>query len=135
LISYLLDTNICIFLIRKKSQSVLQRFRLHPVGKIGISVVTLAELRYGADKSQDPAGNHASLDAFLLPLTVLDFNADAATHYGQIRSDLERRGLPIGPLDTMIAAHARSLGVSLVTNNVAEFSRVPGLTIEDWVKP
>lgn len=135
MIRYLLDTNICIFLIRNKSQMVLQRFRQHPLGEIGISAVTLAELRYGADKSQDPTANHAALDAFLVPLSILDFNAEAANHYGKIRTDLEGRGLPIGPLDTMIAAHARSLGVTLVTNNVSEFSRVPGLTIEDWTKP
>jgi tRNA(fMet)-specific endonuclease VapC len=135
LISYLLDTNICVFLICNKSQTVLQRFRQHPVGDIGISAVTLAELRYGADKSQDPAANHAALDVFLVPLSVLDFDAEAASHYGKIRADLEGRGLPIGPLDTMIAAHARSLSVTLVTNNVSEFSRVPGLTIEDWTKP
>ncbi|HZU39303.1 MAG TPA: PIN domain-containing protein, partial [Gemmataceae bacterium] len=79
--------------------------------------------------------NHAPLDAFLIPLAVLDFNPEAASHYGRIRTDLERRGLPIGPLDRMIAAHARSAGVTLVTNNVSEFSRVPGLAIEDWSKP
>jgi tRNA(fMet)-specific endonuclease VapC len=135
LISYLLDTNICVFLIRNKSQALLHRFRQHPVGEIGISAVTLAELRYGADKSQDPAANHAALDAFLVPLTIRDFDAEAASHYGKIRTDLEGRGLPIGPLDTMIAAHARSLGVTVVTNNATEFSRAPGLTIEDWTKP
>lgn len=124
-----------MFLIRNKSQTVLQRFRQHPPGEIGASAVTLAELRYGADKSQDPAANHAALDAFLLPLTILDFDTEAARHYGKVRTDLERRGLPIGPLDTMIAAHARSAGVILVTNNVSEFSRVPGLAIEDWSKP
>lgn len=135
MISYLLDTNICVFLIRNKSQSVLQRFRQHPVGEIGISAVTLAELRYGAEKSQNPAANHAALEAFLVPLSILDFDAEAASHYGKVRTDLEVRGLPIGPLDTMIAAHARSLSVTLVTNNVSEFSRVPGLAIEDWTKP
>jgi tRNA(fMet)-specific endonuclease VapC len=105
------------------------------VGEIAISAVTLAELRYGADKSQDPAANHAALDAFLIPLTILHFDTGAASHYGKIRTDLECRGLPIGPLDTMIAAHARSVGVTPVTNNLSEFSRVPGLPIEDWTKP
>jgi tRNA(fMet)-specific endonuclease VapC len=135
LISYLLDSNICVFLIRNKSQTVLQRFRQHPVGEIGISAVTLAELHYGADKSRAPDANHAALDAFLAPLNILVFDAEAASHYGKICTDLEVRGLPIGPLNTMIAAHAQSLGVTLVTNNVSEFSRVPGLTIEDWAKP
>ena len=132
---YLLDTNMCVFVIRQKSPLVLQRLRQHQAGDVGISTVTLAELRYGADKSNDPSKNHAALDAFLVPLETVEFNADAADEYGQVRSDLERRGLPIGPLDNMIAAHARSLGVTLVTNNVREFSRVTGLVLEDWSEP
>ena len=132
---YLLDTNMCVFVIRQKSPLVLQRLRQHQAGDVGISTVTLAELRYGADKSNDPSKNHAALDAFLVPLETIEFNADAAGEYGQVRSDLERRGLPIGPLDNLIAAHARSLGVTLVTNNVREFSRVTGLVLEDWSEP
>jgi tRNA(fMet)-specific endonuclease VapC len=132
---YLLDTNICVFIIRKKSQLALQRLRQHSVGDVGISAVTLAELRYGADKSQKPAANHAALDGFLASLEIVDFGGRAATHYGKVRADLETRGIPIGPLDTLIAAHALSLGVTLVTNNTAEFSRVNGLTVEDWSVP
>ena len=132
---YLLDTNICVFVIRQKSLLVLQRLRQHQAGDVGISTVTLAELRYGADKSNDPSKNHAALDAFLVPLETVEFNADAADEYGHVRSDLERRGLPIGPLDNMIAAHARSLGVTLVTNNLREFSSVTGLVLEDWSEP
>ena len=132
---YLLDTNICVFVIRQKSLLVLQRLRQHQAGDVGISTVTLAELRYGADKSNDPSKNNAALDAFLVPLETVEFNADAADEYGRVRSDLERRGIPIGPLDNLIAAHARSLGVTLVTNNVREFSRVTGLVLEDWSEP
>lgn len=131
----LLDTNICVFVIRQKSSLVLQRFRQFALGELGISVVTLAELRYGADKSQDPAKNHAALNAFVVPLHVAELDAPAADHYGRIRTDLERKGLPIGPLDTLIAAHALSLGVRLVTNNTREFARVGGLVLEDWTVP
>lgn len=132
---YLFDTNMCVFVIRQKSQLVLQRLRQHQAGDVGVSTVTLAELRYGADKSNDPSRNKAALDAFLVPLKNVEFNADAADEYGQIRSDLERRGLPIAPLDNLIVAHARSLGVTLVTNNIREFSRVTGLVLEDWSEP
>ena len=132
---YLLDTNICVFVIRQKSPLVLQRLRQHQAGDVGISTVSLAELRYGANKSNDPHRNNAALDAFLVPLEIVEFNAAAADEYGQIRSDLERRGQSIGPLDNLIAAHARSLSVTLVTNNVREFSRVTGLILEDWSEP
>lgn len=87
---YLLDTNMCVFVIRQKSPLVLQRLRQHQAGDVGISTVTLAELRYGADKSNDPPKNHAALDAFLVPLETVEFNADAAEEYGHVRSDLER---------------------------------------------
>ena len=130
--SWLLDTNICVFLIRQKSAIALSRFQAHPPTDILISSLTVAELRYGADKSARPAKNHAAVTAFLTPLTVVDFEITAADYYGTIRSDLERRGVPIGPLDTLIAAHAMSLGVTVVTNNTSEFARVPGLAIEDW---
>ena len=132
---YLLDTNICVFVIRRKSTGVVARLEQHAAEEIGISAVTLGELRYGADKSERPAQNHAALDAFLVPLMTVDFDADAADFYGKVRAELERRGTPIGPLDTMIAAHAICLGIPLVTNNTAEFSRVPGLQLEDWTLP
>ena len=122
--NYLLDTNICVFVIRQKSQAIVRRLRTHDAGDLGISAVTLAELRYGAGKSQDPAKNHAALDAFVAPLTIAEFGAEAADQYGKVRADLERRGVPIGPLDTMIAAHALSVNVKLVTNNTREFARV-----------
>ena len=132
---YLLDTNICVFVIRRKSAAVLARLEKHAADDVGISAVTLAELRYGADKSQRPAQNHAALDAFLVPLMTVDFDSEAAECYGKVRTELERRGTPIGPLDTMIAAHALCLGIPLVTNNTVEFSRVQGLQLEDWTLP
>lgn len=129
---FILDTNICVFVIRQKSLAVVQRFRQFMAGELGISTVTLAELRFGADKSQAPAKNHAALNAFIAPLEIVEFDPSAAAHYGKIRADLEQRGLPIGSLDTLIAAHAHGLGIPLVTNNTREFSRVVGLTLEDW---
>lgn len=131
----LLDTNICVFIIRKKSKLALQRLQQYSAGDVCISTVTLAELRYGADKSQNPPKNHAALDAFLTPLEIVEFDAQAANLYGSIRADLENRGLPIGPLDTLIAAHAMNLGLTLATNNVGEFRRVSGLVVEDWTLP
>lgn len=130
---YLLDTNICIFVIKRKPPSVLDRFEQYSPGDLGISSVTVAELRYGAEKSGRAEQNHAALDAFLAPLVIADFDALAADRYGKVRAELERRGTPIGPLDTMIAAHSLSLGVTLITGNTSEFSRVPGLAIENWI--
>ncbi len=132
---YLLDTNICVFVIRQKPEVVVRRFRKHQIDELGISTVTFAELRYGDDKSSDPSKNHSALDAFVAPLEIAEFDAAAADYYGKVRTDLEARGLPIGPLDTMIAAHALSLGIPVVTNNKGEFSRVTGLTVEDWTTP
>lgn len=129
---YLLDTNICVFLFRRKFPSVLQRLHQTQPGEVGISAVTLAELRYGADKSSDPSKNHAVIDAFLTTVAVLEFHEDAARLYGIVRSELESRETPIGPLDNMIAAHSLSAGTILVTNNVRELSRVAGLVVEDW---
>jgi len=134
-VKYLLDTNTCVFVIRNKSQLALQRLRQHAAGVVGISSIILAELRYGADKSQGPGKNQAALNGFLAPLEIVEFDAQAAGHEGSIRADLEKRGLPIGSLDMLIAAHAQSLGLTMVTNNVSEFTRVPGLLVEDWTLP
>lgn len=131
---YVLDTNICVFVIRQKPWVVVEKFKQFVADELAISSVTLAELRYGADKSSDPGKNHAALDLFLAPLAIADFDSQAAEHYGVVRADLERRGLPIGALDTMIAAHALRLGIPLVTNNTREFARVNGLLLEDWVR-
>lgn len=131
----MLDTNTCIAIIKRKPAQVLQKFSEYPVGDIGVSAVTLAELRYGVVKSQHQAKNQSALDEFMLPLEVVPFDEQATTAYGVLRAALEKQGTPIGPLDTMIAAHALSLRVVLITNNTREFDRVAGLTIVDWIMP
>ncbi|MDP2806208.1 MAG: type II toxin-antitoxin system VapC family toxin [Gallionellaceae bacterium] len=130
----MLDTNTCIALIKRKPLHALQKFTEYQVGDIGVSSVTLAELRYGVAKSQHHAKNQAALDEFMLPLEVAAFDEQATLAYGVLRAALEKKGTPIGPLDTMIAAHALSLDVTLVTNNTREFKRVPKLTVVDWIK-
>ena len=129
---YLLDTNICIYLIKKKPLEVLQKFNAYVVGEIGVSVITVAELEFGVQKSQHPVQNQQALEKFLLPLTLVDFDYLAAITYGHIRAILETQGTPIGSLDTLIAAHALSLDLTLVTNNTREFSRVPNLKVVNW---
>ena len=130
---YMLDTNICIYIIKKHPENVLNKFKTCEIGDIAISSVTLAELMYGAHKSLHQQKNKAALEEFTSPLEIMPFDDGAATHYGELRAYLEKKGTPIGSLDTMIAAHAQSLNVILVTNNKNEFSRVPHLKIEDWV--
>jgi tRNA(fMet)-specific endonuclease VapC len=129
---YILDTNICIYIIKKKPEKVFRKFRVLNQGIVGISSITLAEMQYGIGKSSKPVKNQEALNQFLQPLNILDFNSKAATEYGKIRSDLERKGTPIGSLDLLIAAHARSIGAILVTNNTKEFNRVIDLKIENW---
>lgn len=128
----LLDTNICIYLIREKPRAILERFNEHAPGDIGISAITLAELEYGVSKSSKPAKNKAALDQFVAPLDVVAFDRAATAVYGKLRATLERKGQSIGAMDLLIAAHALSLNVRLVTHNVREFGRVPGLRIESW---
>jgi len=128
---YLLDTNICIYIINERSKRVLAHFNRHAIGDVGISSITMAELAFGVTKSGS-ARNWTALEAFLLPLEIAVFDAEAARAYGKLRTDLERTGHPFGPLDTLIAAHALSLRAAFVTNNVREFSRVNGLAIENW---
>jgi len=128
----LLDTNICIYLIKKRPCGVLDRFNAYSVGEIGVSSITVAELQYGVQKSTYPARNQQALTQFLLPLVIVGFDEQAAVAFGKIRAALEAEGAPIGPLDTLIAAHAKSLDVVLVSNNVREFSRVPDLRLENW---
>jgi len=129
----MLDTNICIYLIRERPQTVLRRFRFFPIGDIGISAITLSELEYGAAKSAQPKKNREALEAFISPIDVAAYDRRATEVYGRIRAALEKRGRPIGAMDLLIAAHALSLGVRLVTNNEREFKRVPGLRVENWV--
>ena len=131
---YLLDTNICIYIIKKKPEIVLEKFKTFPLGSIGISVITLAELQYGIRKSANPDKNLMALNQFIIPLEVIDFDYKATIEYGLIRSKLEKKGTPIGPLDTLIGAHALSLGLTIVTNNKKEFERIEGLKIENWTK-
>lgn len=128
---YLLDTNICIYIINERPAPVLERFKKFAVSDLGISSVTVGELAFGVAKSRS-ARNRSALEAFLLPLNVAPFDLTAAFAYGDLRAELERRGEPIGPLDMQIAAHALCLNVTLVTNNEREFRKVPGLTIENW---
>ncbi|MCA1687456.1 MAG: type II toxin-antitoxin system VapC family toxin [Actinobacteria bacterium] len=130
----LLDTNVCIHVIRRRPPEVLSNFERFEVGEVGVSSVTIAELSYGAEKSSRPEQNREALWRFLLPLEVVAFGSEAAASYGHVRTALERAGTPIGPLDTLIAAHAVSLGVTLVTNNLREFERVPNLDVEDWTR-
>lgn len=130
-VRYLLDTNICIYVINARPPAVVSRFLAHEADGLGISAVTASELYWGVHKSQS-ARNLAALEKFISPLTVLDYDLSAARRYGELRAHLDRLGQPIGPLDQQIAAHALALGITLVTNNVREFQRVPGLRVENW---
>lgn len=131
---YMLDTNICIELIRRRSPNLVKRLTSLKVGDVGVSAITVAELHHGVSKSQSPEQNLAALEQFLLPLAIADFGFDAATAYGPICAWLERKGTPIVSMDLLIAAQAVSLDVTLVTNNVKEFTRIPQLDVEDWSK-
>lgn len=129
---YLLDTNICIDLIRRKQPRLIQRITRYQPGDIGVSSITIAELAFGANKSSQVEQNLAALEQFLLPMEIADFDQPASVTYGAIRAYLERKGKVIGAMDMLIGAHALSLGVTLVTNNAAEFQRIPKLKVEDW---
>jgi tRNA(fMet)-specific endonuclease VapC len=129
---FLLDTNICIYIIKNKPPQVFEKFLTLEFGTVGIFSITLAELNYGVAKSTNIEKNQEALLKFLTPIEILDFNFEAAEEYGKIRSDLEKKGTTIGSLDLLIAAHAKSLNTVLVTNNESEFSRVIGLKIENW---
>ena len=131
---YILDTNICIYIIKKKPISVLHRLAKIKITDAGISSITLSELEYGAAKSSNPDRNRIALLEFASLLEIYNYDAGAAREYGIIRADLERKGKVIGAMDMLIAAQAKSLNLILVTNNEKEFNRVPGLRIENWVK-
>ena len=133
--SYMLDTNICIYAIKNRPPEVLPRLKANMERGLCVSAITLGELRHGVEKSASPAKNGLSLLRFLSILEVLPFDAAAAVEYGKIQAFLQRQGTPIGSFDTLIAAHAKSEGMTLVTNNVREFERVPGLRIENWAEP
>jgi len=130
---FMLDSDACIALIKRKPDSVLRRITALAPGEAGISAVTLAELQYGVEKSEQKEKNGRALDEFLLPLEVAPFDDTAAKIYGRVRAALEKTGTPVGPLDTQIGAHALSLGATLVTHNLREFRRIHGLVVEDWL--
>lgn len=129
---FMLDTNICIYLIKRKSQKIIEHLEKHTAGEIGISSITLAELQCGVAKSQHRKQNRIALEEFVLPLEIASFDEKAAETYGLIRSQLEKIGKPIGSLDTLIGAHAICLGVTLVTNNIRDFKRIKSLKVVDW---
>lgn len=132
MLKFMLDTNICIFTIKNRPQVVREAFNRHH-GQMCISTVTLMELIYGAEKSANPSRTLVDVEGFAARLEVLKYDEEAASHTGQLRAELASQGMPIGPYDQMIAGHARSRGLIVVTNNRREFDRVPGLRIEDWV--
>lgn len=130
---YLLDTNICVYIIKERPRQVLERFRTQKIGDIAISTITIAELEYGVSKSQLTNKNREGLTKFLMPLEVVDFDVSNALEYGIIRSDLEHKGQIIGSMDMLIATQAIAKGLTLVTNNLREFQRLRGLVLENWV--
>lgn len=129
---YMLDTNICIYAIKRKPEIVLERLKRHEPSEICISSVTYGELVHGVEKSKSVDKNRLALALMLSNIEIMEFDSKAAEMYGRVRAKLEKAGTPIGPLDTMISGHALSLGYTLVTNNTREFERVEGLVVENW---
>ena len=129
---YLLDTDTCSYIMKRSHPALLSKIQVVPLAHQAISIITLSELLYGVKLSSKPKQSREALDAFVLHLAVLDWSGEAAEHYADIRADLKKRGQPIGSNDLLIAAHARSLKATLVTNNVREFSKVKGLKVENW---
>jgi len=130
---FLIDTNICIYIMNNHPPEVVQKFRDIGVGNICISSITVSELHYGACKSTQIKKNLKRLEEFLSPFEIISYDENASKHYGQIRSYLEKQGNVIGPLDILIAAHALSENLTLITNNGKEFKRVKSLNVENWV--
>lgn len=130
---YLLDTNICIYLIKKRPPEVLERFKQHSPQDVAISTITLFELQYGVEKSQYRQSSRNALAKFLSSLDLVDLDRASAIEAATIRAQLEREGIPIGPYDLLIAGLARSRNMTLVTNNTKEFERVVGLDLENWI--
>ena len=129
---FMLDTNICIYAIKHKPEQVFIHLKEHNPDDVCISSVTYAELVYGVAKSKSVEKNRLALSLLLSNIEIMDFDSSAAESYGKIRADLEKQGTPIGPLDMMIAGHAKSLGYTVVTNNTKEFERVADLKLENW---
>ena len=134
MITYMLDTNTCIYIIKNKPQQVIERLRHTRISDVGVSSITLSELEYGAAKSSRPEQNKLAILEFLAPLEILAYDDMAAQEYGKVRLYLEKQGTLIGSMDMLIAAHALSLNCILVTNNEREFRRIPALKIENWAK-
>jgi tRNA(fMet)-specific endonuclease VapC len=132
MLQYMLDTNICIYVMKNYPPRLRERFN-RLAERLCMSSITLSELQYGAEKSARRLENLQAVEHFAARLEVLPFPAKAAMHYGQMRAELERRGKPAGPHDLLIAAHARAEGLTVVTNDVREFRRMPGLSVENWV--
>lgn len=132
MLQYMLDTNICIYVIKNYPPELRERFN-NFAEQLCMSSITLAELYYGAEKSARRLDNLRAIEQFCARLEVLAFSAKAAAHFGQIRGDIERVGTPVGPLDMLIGAHARAEGLIVVTNNTREFPRLPGVRVENWV--
>ncbi len=128
---YMLDTNTCIFAMKQRGK-VLRRLLQHEPNEICISSITYAELCHGIEKSERQEQNRLALLLFLSEITILPYDAEAAEEYGKIRATLELRGTPIGPMDMLIASHAKATGAAIVTTNLKEFQRIPSLQIEDW---
>ncbi len=131
---FMLDTNTCIYIIKRKPPDVIERFKQTKISQIGISSITLSELLYGVSKSSKPGQNQMALTQFVAPLEILPYDDEAAQYYGNLRAHLEKQGTPIGSLDMLIAAHALSTESTLITNNEKEFIRIPNLKIDNWVK-
>lgn len=129
---YMLDTNICIYVIKRKPIEVIENFLKHDPEDLCVSSITYAELMHGVEKSQAKDKNRTAVTLFLSSMEILPFDADAAEEYGKVRAELERKGTPIGPMDMLIAGHARARGLTVVTNNTREFLRVEELNVEDW---
>ncbi|WP_294425711.1 type II toxin-antitoxin system VapC family toxin [uncultured Treponema sp.] len=131
---YLLDSNICIFLIRNKTLLLRERIKMYSPSLLHLSVITVAELEYGAAKSKNPVKEHQAVLDFVSPFKIIDFKPNDAENFGLIRAYLEKKGTPIGPYDMEIAAQAMTNNLIVVTNNVGEFERVPWIKVEDWTK-
>jgi tRNA(fMet)-specific endonuclease VapC len=129
---YLIDTDICIYIMNQHPAAVIDKFKQFELGDIGVSTITVSELQYGVSKSVHREKNQMRLREFLLPLEICEYDKSAALAYGDIRCGLEKKGVPIGPMDLLIAAHALGHSWTLVTNNEAEFKRIKGLTVENW---
>ncbi|MEY3410304.1 MAG: tRNA(fMet)-specific endonuclease VapC [Pseudomonadota bacterium] len=127
----LLDTNTCIYIINNRPPNVLEKFRKYKAGEVGISSIAASELAYGVAKSGS-IKNRKALDMFLAPMQILPFDSQCLWFYADLRASLEKQGLSIGPMDTLIAAHALSIDGTLVTHNIKEFVRVPKLKLENW---